>query len=167
MAIRTTPCPSRRFLEGTTMKHTSLALLAASFLSFPLQAQIAGSCTSTGGGCGGLILTCGAPPRVGGLLTATLSGLPAVGLGTAIVRIGTTVPGTPLGAPFALGCQNYMGPAPTLSLPLTFAPNTVYVLSIPQAPAFAGLPIAMQGLALDIPIFTTYSSNAIDAIVGS
>ncbi len=59
-----------------------------------------------------------------------------------------------------------MGPAPSLSLPITVSPSTNYVLTIPAAPGFVGLPIAVQGLSLDILAFVAYSSNALDARIG-
>ncbi|MCA8976446.1 MAG: hypothetical protein KDC98_17130, partial [Planctomycetes bacterium] len=117
-----------------------------------------------GTSCGSATLSRDTLPVLGTSFLCTLSGVPTNGIGAVLVDLGLPTAGTPQPTPpFAVGCMSYL--ASSLTLGITLLPSRQFAVAIPNDTAYVGLPIAMQGAAIDLSSGEVTSTNAIAARV--
>ncbi|MCA8974640.1 MAG: hypothetical protein KDC98_07955 [Planctomycetes bacterium] len=143
------------YSQALTTEHPLYGISEVLFVPFP---------DVIGTSCGSASLSRDTLPVLGTSLLCTLSGVPANGIGAVLVDLGLPTAGTPQPTPpFAVGCMSYL--ASSLTLGITLQQSQQFAVAIPNDPAYVGLPIAMQGAAIDLSSGEVTSTNAIAARV--
>lgn len=129
--------------------------------AFQVTISVPAAARAFGTGCGSPALTLAASgaPILPSSITLDLTNLPATALAFYILGLEGIPAGSAL--PIAPGCNQYLVPSST-TLVLPSVPGTAqYGLTIPNAPALAGLPFFSQGLSFDTATSGIQSSNGL------